>query len=94
VHLKIILLVQSSSAALYACFVMIAFSKRIWSWNPFEMDDPMNLALGGFFLFMMMLVGHVLLIERVMATMMVRRYENWKSWSFCAGWIIILVVIN
>jgi hypothetical protein len=42
---------------------------------------------------MMSMLGHVLLLERVLATVMARRYEQWRSPWFSVGWLIITVKI-
>jgi hypothetical protein len=37
------------------------------------------------------LVGHVLIIERIVATVFVRHYEQYKEWTFTVVWTVLVV---
>ena len=39
------------------------------------------------------LIGHVLIIERILATVWVQTYEHWRHWGFTAGWAFVTVEI-
>jgi hypothetical protein len=38
------------------------------------------------------LIGHVMIVERIMATLFVRKYEEWKSSWFTLGWMSMMVI--
>jgi hypothetical protein len=40
------------------------------------------------------ILAHVLILERIMATLMVRKYEEIRGWHFTAGWMPIVVITN
>jgi len=39
------------------------------------------------------IIGHILLIERMLANFMVRKYENWRKPHFSCFSLLILVIL-
>jgi hypothetical protein len=52
---------------------------------------PLLFAIDIFFLQYYAVIGHVLVIERVLATVFVRCYETFRKTYFSIAWVIVLV---
>jgi hypothetical protein len=91
-HLKFVLLVQSGFAGVGAVIhivnLILNFREGdcLWQGAPLWLNSFLTFDVQFF-----ALIGHVLLVERVLATAWANHYEHWRSRWFSGGWFIMLV---
>jgi hypothetical protein len=91
-HLKFVLLVQSGFAVLGALahignlILTLQEGDSLWQGAPLWLNGVIAFDVQFF-----AMIGHVLLVERVLATVWASRYEHWRSRWFSGGWFAILV---
>jgi hypothetical protein len=91
-HLKLVLLVQAAVVVWWACTRTICLAVKLFIFHdPFWQSPPVLSAVDTVALKFMLQIGHVLLLERLLATWMVTRYEHFRSAWFSAGWLLVLV---
>jgi hypothetical protein len=94
-HLKFVLLVQSGFAVLGALTHLINLILSILHDDPIWLNTPVLMSsFLSFDVQFFAMIGHVLLVERVLATVWASRYEHWRSRWFSGGWFIILVSVS
>jgi hypothetical protein len=90
-HLRFVLIVQSAATVLAAIAVSVIVINEFLVGDPLARLSPQFYAVYTFLYSFTAMLGHVLLLERVLATVMAHRYEQWRSPWFSAGWCILLV---
>jgi hypothetical protein len=86
-----VLLVQNAVTALGALIDIVMVSRTVVLGDPMVGANSALATAHGFAEVFIAMLGHVLLLERVLATAMVRRYEHWRSTWFNVGWVSVLV---
>lgn len=97
-NLKVILLCQSACIFFRATGRILLNTGRLW------LLDGAHIASKGPFLFTILylqptfvrnFIVHVLVIERILATLLYRTYEKWGGrWLFSAGWLLVTSLVS
>jgi hypothetical protein len=92
-NLKFVLAVQAAVITLCSVEETVGLAMKFVRQDASTIAPAELEAVDSFAMQMMMMLGHVLLLERVLATVMSRRYEQWRSPWFSVGWLISIVWI-
>ena len=90
-NLKLILLVQSFDIAVWALALMEVIVEKYLRNDVFFDGSKFNQFLVIFWGNILVILGHVLLVERVLSTVLIRNYETNKRWHFSICWLIFSV---
>nr|CAD2189962.1 unnamed protein product [Meloidogyne enterolobii] len=93
-NMSVILIVQSISIIGFETFRIIGIIEELIVCDVYYSGSIVTQKFGFFFVLIRNFVGHILLIERLLATCFYKSYEHYRKAHFSIVWITIVVLLS
>uniref|UniRef100_A0A1I8BHV5 G_PROTEIN_RECEP_F1_2 domain-containing protein n=1 Tax=Meloidogyne hapla TaxID=6305 RepID=A0A1I8BHV5_MELHA len=92
-NMSVILIVQSISIIGFEIFCQVGIIEQLILSDFYYTGSIIIQKCGFFFVLIRNLVGHILLIERLLATCLYKSYEHYRKVYFSVGWITVVTIL-